>query len=156
MTATPALDSLILNRVFAAPIQKVFDAWTKAEILAMWFGPEGFEVLTAECDVSVGGKYEITIQSPDKNTIKHFGEYIEVDSPHNLVFTWILQNQECAGSENQQATTLVSLLFMETDEGTSLTLTHEQLPDQAAYNGHQFGWQSSLDSLFSHLIKGEI
>jgi uncharacterized protein YndB with AHSA1/START domain len=147
-----AQQTLEIFREFTAPIQAVFEAWTQADVLANWFGPEGFIVLNAQTDLSVGGKYEITIQSPDNNTIKHFGEYVEINEPNSLIFTWELKDQTCAGSEGQHVSTLVSLLFEETTKGTLLTLTHEKLPDQAAFAGHQFGWQSSLEALHQHLI----
>lgn len=146
-----AQHTLEIRREFSAPIQTVFDAWTKTDVLAKWFGPQGFIVLDAQADLSVGGQYEISIQSPDNNIIKHYGEYVEIKVPNILIFTWILKDQTCTGSEGQHATTLVSLLFEETNKGTLLSLTHEKLPDQAAYDGHQFGWQSSLDALNQHL-----
>jgi len=146
-----AQQTLKICREFAAPIQAVFDAWTQAEVLAKWFGPQDFTVLNAPTDLSVGGKYEITIQSPDNNTIKHFGEYVEINEPNSLIFTWELKDQTCAGSEGQHVTTLVTLLFEQISKGTLLTLTHERLPDQAAFAGHQFGWQSSLEALNQHL-----
>jgi len=147
-----AQQTLILTREFTAPIQAVFDAWTQAEVLAKWFGPEGFKVLHAQTDLSVGGQYEITIQSPDNNIIKHFGEYVEIKNPDSLIFTWELQDQTCAGSDGQHVTTLVTLLFEQTTKGTALTLTHEKSPDQVSFAGHQFGWQSSLEALNHHLI----
>lgn len=147
-----APQTLKICREFSAPIQAVFEAWTQADVLAKWFGPQGFIVLNAQTDLAVGGRYEITIQSPDNNIIKHYGEYVEIKAPNTLIFTWVLQDQSCAGSEGQHETTLVTLLFEKTDKGTLLTLTHEKLPDQAAYDGHQFGWQSSLEALNQHLI----
>lgn len=147
MSAVTAVENLVVSRVFAAPIQRVYEAWTQAEVLAQWFGPEGFKVVEAECDVAVGGRYEMLIQSPDNNTIKHFGEYVEINAPERLVFTWVLEDQACQGSQDQHATTLVTLDFKTVDNGTSLTLTHEKLPDQAAYNGHKFGWESSFEAL---------
>jgi uncharacterized protein YndB with AHSA1/START domain len=146
-----AQHTLVLTREFAAPVQQVFEAWTKPEILAKWFGPDGFTVLKAQTDLSVGGKYDITIQSPDNNTIRHYGEYVAISPYTSLIFTWELQDQKCSGSENQDATTLVTLALTENNQGTSLTLTHEKLPDQNAFNGHQFGWESSFDALTIYL-----
>ena len=146
-----AQETLIITREFVAPIQAVFAAWTQAEVLAKWFGPEGFTVLHAQTDLSVGGKYKITIQSPDNNTINHFGEYVEINEPNSLIFTWELKDQNCAGSEGQNISTLVTIHLEQTANGTLLTLTHEKLPDQAAFAGHQFGWRSSLDVLNQYL-----
>lgn len=140
-------ESLILKRVFSAEINRVFDAWTTPEFLAEWFGPEGFSVSKSELNLSIGGKYLIEIISPDNNTIKHFGEYLEINRPNSLIFTWVLDNQQCQGSQQQQANTLVSLEFKSLDNKTELTLTHEKLPSKEAFDGHQFGWVSSFNSL---------
>ena len=147
-----AQQTLKICREFTSPIETVFKAWTEPKVLAEWFGPEGFTVLNAQTDLSVGGKYEISIQSPDNNTIRHFGEYVEIKVPDSLIFTWELQDQSCSGSEGQHVTTLVTLFFEESTLGTLLTLTHEKLPDQSSFAGHQFGWQSSLEALNQHLI----
>ncbi|MBV1915654.1 MAG: SRPBCC domain-containing protein [Pseudomonadales bacterium] len=144
-------DVLVLKRIFAAPVDRVFDAWTKAEVLAKWFGPEEFSVNRSEVQLYVGGSYDIEICSPDGKQIRHFGDYLEINKPHYLVFTWMLADQDCKGSEGLVSETIVSLEFKAIENTTELTLTHEQLPNKEAYHGHQFGWSSSLNSLTSYL-----
>jgi uncharacterized protein YndB with AHSA1/START domain len=144
-------DVLVVKRLFSASIERVFDAWTKAEVLAKWFGPEGFLVSRSEVDLRVGGEYEIEINSPDGNCIRHFGHYVEILKPSKLVFTWMLEDQSCKGSEGLCAETLVSIEFKCIEQATEITLTHERLPNKEAYDGHQFGWNSSLDSLATYL-----
>lgn len=148
-------DILVIKRLFSAPIEQVFDAWTKAEVLARWFGPEGFIVSHSETNLSVGGTYEINILSPEGNAIKHFGSYVEISRPYKLAFTWMLEDQACEGSEGQCAETLVSIEFKRIEHITEISLTHEQLPSQAAYDGHKFGWNSSFNSLASYLLNEE-
>jgi len=150
-----AHETLTLKRVFSASIERVFDAWTKAEILAQWFGPVGFSIISAENKLTVGGEYEVVILSPDKNKITHRGEYVEITPPNTLVFTWLIENQACGGCDGETASTLVSLIFTSIENGTELILTHEKLPSQAAYDGHQFGWQGSFDSLADLLTQQE-
>lgn len=144
-------DVLVIKRIFSAPIDRVFDAWTKAEVLAKWFGPVGFLVSCSEINLSVGGKYEIEINSPDGKRIRHFGHYVEIKKPHKLAFTWMLEDQSCKGSAGLCAETLVNIEFKCIEQATEITLTHERLPNKEAYDGHQFGWQSSLDSLTTYL-----
>lgn len=142
------MHKLKIERVFNASADRLFDAWTVPEQISAWFGPEHFEVVETEVDFRVQGRYSIVIQSPDDKRIKHYGEYLEIKPPSLLVFTWVLSNQDCQGSEGQDATTLVTLAFESLSPTTTqLTLEHEQLPDRAAYEGHQFGWESSLNSL---------
>ena len=150
---TPAI--LALKRVFNAPIEQVFEAWTSAKILAHWFGPEGFIVKTAEVDLQVGGKYLIILQPPAGEAIRHFGEYLVIAPPSRLVFTWVLQNQICQGSVNQCAETLVTLDFKRVGRATEIQLSHERLPNKEAYDGHAFGWASSFDCLETYLISLE-
>jgi uncharacterized protein YndB with AHSA1/START domain len=140
-------DVLVIKRVFNASVERVFDAWSKPEALAKWFGPEGFSVIRSEVTLTVGGCYEIEIRSPDGKHIRHFGEYLDISRPHKLAFTWMLVGQDCKGSEGLDAETIVSIEFKSIALTTELTLTHEQLPGKEAYDGHKFGWTSSLDSL---------
>jgi len=142
---------LVLNRIFSAPVERVFDAWTKPEVLAKWFGPEGFSVNRSEVQLYVGGGYDIEICSPDGKHIRHFGNYLEISKPHKLAFTWMLVDQACKGSEGLVAETIVSIEFNRIELATELTLTHEKLPSKEAYDGHKFGWTSSLDSLTNYL-----
>ena len=145
------IDTLTLKRIFNAPVERVFDAWTKAEVLTKWFGPEGFSVMHSELQLHVGGNFDIKICSPDGKHIRHFGHYLEINRPHKLVFTWMLADQECKGSEGLTSETIVSIEFKRIKETTQLTLTHEQLPSKEAYDGHKFGWSSSLNSLTNYL-----
>ncbi len=144
-------DVLVLKRIFSAPVERVFDAWTKPEVLANWFGPEGFSVNRSEVQLHVGGRYDIELCSPDGKHIRHFGNYLEISKPHKLAFTWMLVDQACKGSEGLVAETIVSIEFIRIEQTTELTLTHEQLPSKEAYDGHKFGWTSSLNSLTSYL-----
>lgn len=142
---------LVLERTFNAPIERVFEAWTNAEVMANWFGPEGFSVSRSEVNLFVGGKYHLEICAPDGNKISHYGEYVEISEPYKLAFTWMLADQSCKGSEGITAQTLVSIEFKRSEQTTLLTLTHEQLPSKEAYDGHQFGWTSSLNALETYL-----
>ncbi len=147
--------TLTLRWVFNAPIARVFDAWTKAEVLARWFGPVGFTVIASEIDLRKGGKYLISLESPEGMAIKHFGEYVEVTPHERLVFTWLLENQACGGCNNQCAETLVSINFKRVNESTEVQLTHEHLPNKEAYDGHGFGWSSTFDS-FENFVQTKL
>ncbi|WP_370978449.1 SRPBCC domain-containing protein [Agaribacterium sp. ZY112] len=145
--AEPITETLEIERLFNASIEKVFDAWTQAKLIAKWFGPEGFHVVESEIDCRPQGKYSITLNSPDNNTIKHFGEYLEVNRPEQLIFTWMLEDQSCSGSKGQNALTVVEITLSTQQQQTLLKLKHEKLPNQAALNGHRFGWTSSFNGL---------
>ena len=107
--AGSAAATLRLQRRFDADIERVFTAWTDPLLLARWFGPPGFSVLDCEADLRVGGRYSIVISDGTGARITHFGEYVDIDPPRRVVFTWVLQNQACGGSVDQHADTLVTV-----------------------------------------------
>lgn len=147
-SAGQAQATITLERTFNASIDRVFAAWTNATFLSQWFGPSGFTVSGTEVDLREGGKYRIFMQSPEGNSVEHGGEYVNIDVPVLLVFTWVLAGQECVGCEGQNTVTLVTINFLAIDQfSTHVTLVHEKLPDAVAYDGHLFGWTSSLDEL---------
>lgn len=137
--------SLQLRRTLAVPREKVFRAWTEVEEIKKWFCPTGFTVLHADLDLRVGGNYRITMKSPDGKNIDHFGSYREIRPPVKLVFTWILDNQDCAGNQGVTVETLVTVEFQDHGGSTTVVLTHEFFPNEKARDGHQFGWSGCLD-----------
>ncbi|GLQ76377.1 SRPBCC family protein [Vibrio penaeicida] len=148
MSAQRGYAALKLQREFRTDGKTLFEAWTQSAMLSRWFGPKEHDVVTASINAVEGGQYKIVLRSPEGGEISHFGEYVVVDPHVHLVFTWVLANQDCGGCADQDTSTLVTLRFEQLDSKlTRLTLLHEKLPDQKAYEGHKFGWSSSLDSL---------
>lgn len=80
--------TLQIKRTFAAPREKVFQAWTDPAALKRWFGPsDDFSTPVAEVDLRVGGRYRIHMKSPDGQPHTVHGVYREVTPPAKLVFT---------------------------------------------------------------------
>jgi uncharacterized protein YndB with AHSA1/START domain len=83
-------EQLRLERTFAAPREEVFRAWTEPEVLRRWWAAAPtWECPVAETDVRVGGRYRLTMRDPDsgkEHTVG--GEYVAVESPQRLVYTW--------------------------------------------------------------------
>ena len=93
MTSTATIEALAvpkltISRTFAAARARVFKAFTDPDVLKEWFGPEGFSVPSATVDFRVGGKYRITMRSPEETDHTVIGIYREIDEPNRLVFTW--------------------------------------------------------------------
>jgi uncharacterized protein YndB with AHSA1/START domain len=82
-------NGLTINRVFAAPRERVFAAWTTPELFSVWFGTDVVDVPleTLTMDVRVGGSWSAVMHLPDGNTIDWVGEYLEVAPPSRLVLT---------------------------------------------------------------------
>ena len=82
---------LVITRVFDAPRELVFDAWTKGEHLQQWQGaPRGFTVTTEKSDIRPGGGFRICMRSPDGVEHRLEGSYREIVRPERLVFTHTL------------------------------------------------------------------
>ena len=78
---------LILTRVIDAPRDKLYRAWTDAELLKQWFAPLPYTTPVAELDVRPGGANLIVMRGPDGSDLPNRGVYLEVVENERLVFT---------------------------------------------------------------------
>ena len=144
--ASTAPASVQVRRRIAAPAQVLFEAWLDPESIAAWMRP--FDTVRTEATTNpvVGGRYRIDMHQPDGGVVEHVGEYIEIDPPRRLVFTW-------ASPATQHRDSLVTIEFIESDGATELVLTHEQLPEYMA-QAHVGGWTSAFEKLAVHVGSG--
>ncbi|HEU0053538.1 MAG TPA: SRPBCC domain-containing protein, partial [Longimicrobium sp.] len=77
---------VVQSRVFDAPRELVFDAWTDPAAVAEWFGPDGFTITTYEMDVRPGGVWRFTMHGPDGTDFPNRVDYHEVVRPERLVY----------------------------------------------------------------------
>lgn len=145
---TAAERSLVIERVFDAPPELVFEAWTKPEHLTKWWGPNDFTLPHCEVDFRVGGRYRFCMRSPDGEDHWVWGVYEEIVPPERLVFTW---NREDATGRVWSSSSVVRATFTEQDGKTLFTL-NQALFETPAYCGeHQIGWSQSLDRLGTYM-----
>ncbi len=78
---------LVIERIFQAPREVVWRAWTEAERFARWYGPQGFTVPTCQIDPRVGGRLLTCMRSPDGKDFWYTGAFKEVDPPARFVHT---------------------------------------------------------------------
>lgn len=140
--------SLTIRRRMAASPDKVFAAWIDAEKLARWWGPGDCTVIDAKVDAQVGGTFRIRFKEPGPDGEVHdvSGTYDAVETNRLLSFSW----QWITVPERKSHVTLTLKpddTSEETGQATILVLHHEQFFDQAARDGHESGWNSTLDKL---------
>jgi len=140
--------SLTLTREYAAPPERLWQAWTEAKALKQWWGPApGEPVSVAELDVRVGGSLRIVMQGPDGNKYPMKGEFREVTPPERLVFTNIAIDQDGKHLLEGETTVILS----ESNGKTTLTLqTHAIGLVPLALQmlaGMEAGWNQSIDKL---------
>jgi uncharacterized protein YndB with AHSA1/START domain len=112
---------ITITRIFDAPRDLVFKAWTGAEHLAKWWGPEGFSVAEAESDARPGGALTIVMRGPDGTDFPMTGRYREVTAPERLVIESAVVGE--AGRRLLEAVTTVT--FADLGGKTQLTV-HER------------------------------
>ena len=128
-----------ITRVLPALPADVFAAWTDPELVGRWMSPRG----RAEVAVHavVGGRLEV-VMVEGTTRIEHHGEFLEIDPPWRLRFTW-------RSPYTGDVPSIVTVELTAVESGTRLVLIHERLPDAGAVASHEGGWAAILDRLAS-------
>jgi uncharacterized protein YndB with AHSA1/START domain len=144
--------TLQLIRVFDAPRELVFKAWTDAGQFQQWFGAaacEGSTLESVKLDARVGGKYRLQVRRADGEYFTTVGSYREVKPPERLVFTWQFEKDGAAADfdEVEPPEMVVTIELKARGRQTELTLTHEKFASVESRDRHEQGWTRCLGSL---------
>ena len=137
----PTPTSVTVRRTIPARRDVVFAAWTTPEALKQWSAPGDRTSPVVEVDLRVGGRYRIDIAAPAGLTHRVVGEYLEVDPPNRLVYTWQWETNPALGS------TLVTVDFLDRGAETEVVLVHARHPNAEAAANHERGWAGCLAKL---------
>jgi uncharacterized protein YndB with AHSA1/START domain len=124
-----------VERRIAADPATVFAYFTDPERYRLWQG------LEAELDPRPGGTFRVTMTGHSRQVVE--GEYVELDSPRRLVFTWGYPGNAGLPSGGSQ----VEVVLRPDGDGTLLTVRHSGLPSDNACQFHRWGWDLTLDRL---------
>jgi uncharacterized protein YndB with AHSA1/START domain len=138
--------AVAVRRRFRASPARIYRAFTDPDELARWFSPSvdiATEVLDHE--LRVGGAYRIrfTLPGGESNVVR--GEFIELDPPERLAFTWTWE----APDPHAGIDTLVTVVLRKDGANTELVLSHDRFPTNASRDRHDDGWVTTLDRLES-------
>jgi uncharacterized protein YndB with AHSA1/START domain len=151
---------LVLTRLFNAPRELVWKAWTDPRQFAKWWGPHGFTAPVCELDVRVGGTINVQMKGPDgspwEKPMPMGGRFLEIVPPERLVFTttafpdgkggWKLKNRnEVTLAEKGGKTELV----------LRVTVLKSSPEIAQALAGMEMGWSQSLEKLEALVVKKE-
>jgi uncharacterized protein YndB with AHSA1/START domain len=144
---------LVLTRIFNAPRERVWKAWTDPRQLALWWGPGGFTNPVCEVDLRPGGALRIDMRGPDGTVYPMSGVYREIVAPERLVFT--------ASALDDKRRPLFEVLntvsFAEQAGKTRLTVHARVLSRTAGADtyleGMEPGWSQTLDRLGEHVSR---
>jgi len=82
---TNLLQNLVITRIFDAPRELVWKAWTDPSLVMRWWGPKGFTSPSCKIDLRVGGRYLYCMRAPDGQEFWSGGEYVEIIVPEKIV-----------------------------------------------------------------------
>lgn len=153
--------SFEFTRVFDAPRERVFKAWTELRHFAAWWGPNGFTLEVVKMDARSGGEFLGSLTSPDGNLVmwRKFA-YQEVVEPEKVAY--ILSFSDVQGHTVQAPFSvswpleIMNIVTLEDDEGkTVLKLkgcpVNASAEEQEAYNGMTRMLQKDLEGTFDKL-----
>jgi uncharacterized protein YndB with AHSA1/START domain len=139
-----------ITRVYDAPVEAVWDAWTDPEQAAEWWGPRGFTLTTHSKDLRPGGHWRYTMHGPDGTDFPNTTLYHEVEEHKKLVY-------DHGGSDDRPPMFRVTVLFLETDGKTTMemcmTLPTPEALDETRAIIKKFGGNSTWDRLAEYLEK---
>jgi uncharacterized protein YndB with AHSA1/START domain len=139
-----------LQRIYAAPVQAVWDAWTDPAQAAHWWGPRGFTLTTHSKDLRPGGSWVYTMHGPDGTDYPNITHYFEVEPLARLVY-------DHGASADSPPLFRVTVTFADIDGQTHLDMRMALASPEAAAQTRQFirqaGGNSTWDRLDEYLGK---
>jgi uncharacterized protein YndB with AHSA1/START domain len=131
---------VVVTRRYAATPERVFDAFLDVEIARRFlFATATGDMITAEIDPRAGGGFTFTERRPDMGDVRHVGEFLEIDRPRRLVFTFGVPQFD-------PRMTVVTVEIRPEGDGCELTLTNDGVPPDYAGRNHE-GWSRILAGL---------
>jgi uncharacterized protein YndB with AHSA1/START domain len=132
-------ETIRISRYFSASPERVFDAWLDAERMRHWlFATPTGEMVRAEADARVGGRFVLTDRR-DGVDVEHVGEYLEIDRPRRLAFSFAVPKFSAEA-------TRVTVEITPAGDGCELVLTHEGVFADYRERTTQ-GWTGILEGL---------
>lgn len=137
-------------RVFDAPLEAVWEAWTVPEEVAQWWGPRGFTLTTHSRDLRSGGHWHYTMHGPDGTDHENTTQYLEVVPRQRLVY-------DHGGHADRPPLFRVTVLFSEQDGRTRMDMTSTfatpEVMEQMRVFIRKAGGEGTWDRLAEHLGK---
>jgi len=154
----------VLTRLFDAPRDRVFKAWTEPERLAAWFGPKGVKTISARMDFRVGGTYHYGLRTPEGKDMWGKWTFLEIAAPESLVFVSAFSDEKGGVTRHPLSPTWPlethsTILFQEMGDRTLLTVKWaplnptdaERATFEGAREGMMTGWGGTMEQFTSYL-----
>jgi uncharacterized protein YndB with AHSA1/START domain len=157
----PSARDLVITRIFDAPRELVWKAWTDPERMKLWWGPERFTAPVCKMDLRVGGRFHFCMRSPQGQDFWNTGVYLEIVEPSRLVYTDMFADENGNvvpashyGLPGDWPPESVVTVTLEEDNGkTKMTLRHAGIPAGVMNEMTGVGWNGSFDKLAASLLR---
>ncbi|MGD0860885.1 MAG: SRPBCC domain-containing protein [Terracidiphilus sp.] len=147
---------LVVTRVFDAPRELVWKAWTDPKYVAQWWGPKGFTAPVCKMNFRVGGRFLFCMRAPDGQELWTGGKYFEIVVHEKIVYSMYFADAE--GNKVEAAQYGIEheamddahdvILFEDFGDGqTKLTLIGNETMESAKDSGQLEGWNQILDKI---------
>ncbi len=151
--------NLVFTRVFDAPREMVWKAWTEPEHVKRWWGPDTYTSPTVKIDLRVGGKYLFAMRSPEGQDFWSTGTFREVVPVERLVMTDSFSNEKgeivsptvYGMSADITDEFLMTITFEDLGGKTRMTLVHSGMPEGEMREMSILGMNQSFDKMAESL-----
>jgi|SRR5579875_745141 len=149
-------ERMVITRVFDAPRELVWKAWTDPQYVMQWWGPKGFTAPVCRMDFRVGGKFLCCMRSPEGHEFWNAGEYHEIVPQEKIVSSMYFADAEGNrveaaeyGIEHQAIEDARDVvLFEDLGNGkTKLTFIGNETAEDATKSGQAEGWSQILEKM---------
>lgn len=159
-TAIKHKDEITITRIFDAPRERVWKAWTEPEAVKKWWGPKNFTAPVSEIDLRVGGKYLSCMRGPDGKEYWSTGVFREIVPFERLVLTdsfadekgTVVPASHYGMTGDWPLELLVTVTFEDIGGKTKMVLRHEGIPSGMMRELTETGWSESFDKLAEHIV----
>ncbi len=149
-------ERMVVTRVFDAPRELVWKAWTDPQYVMQWWGPKGFTSPVCKMDFRVGGKFLCCMRTPDGQDFWNGGEYHEIVQFEKIVSSMYFSDAEGKkveaaeyGIEHEAIEDAYDVVTFEDfgDGQTKLTFIGNETAEDAKASGQAEGWMQILDKM---------
>lgn len=145
---------LNIIRVFNAPRELVWRAWTDPARVMRWMGPRDYPAVSYEQDFREGGSWRGCLRGADGVDLWQGGIYKEISEPARLVFTFAWDGDDGQPDHQRGHQTVVTVNFIEKNGKTEMRFHQAVFNTAEQMTGHHGGWSSTFDRLEDYLTTG--
>lgn len=161
-SAVNEMERMIVTRVFDAPRELVWKAWTDPKYVMQWWGPKGFISPVCQMDFRVGGKFLYCMKAPDGQEFWNAGEYHEIVPQEKIVSSMYFSDSK--GNRMEAAELGIEheaiagahdvILFEDLGNGqTRVTFIGNETMESAVKSGQVEGMNQILDKAAAVIAK---